>query len=131
MKYLILIYSNSQNWQHPMFMQRPEFHALPGEERERLVRQFNDLQQEITESGELVAGVPLADPMNTMTVRTPDGVPLTTDGPYLESKEQLAGYFVVDCESPQRATEIAARFPDARFSPIEVRPIMDLSGQEM
>jgi hypothetical protein len=58
-------------------------------------------------------------------------VPVATDGPYLEAKEQLAGYFVIDCEGPERAAEIAARFPDARFAAVEVRPIMDMSGQEM
>jgi hypothetical protein len=58
-------------------------------------------------------------------------VPVTTDGPYVESKEQLAGYFVLDCESPERAASIAARFPDARFAAVEVRPIMDMAGQEM
>ena len=60
-----------------------------------------------------------------------DGLPAVTDGPYVEAKEQLAGYFVVDCDSPERATEIAARFPDALFAAVEVRPIMDTSGQEM
>jgi hypothetical protein len=65
------------------------------------------------------------------TVRVRDGVPATTDGPFGEAGEQLAGYFVADCESLERATEIAARFPDARFAAVEVRPIMDLSGQEM
>jgi hypothetical protein len=78
-----------------------------------------------------VAGEALADPALTKHVRGREGVPVITDGPYLEAKEQLAGYFVVDCESPERAAEIAARFPDARFAAVEVRPIMDMSGQEM
>jgi hypothetical protein len=43
----------------------------------------------------------------------------------------LAGFFVVDCESHERALELAARFPDIRYGPIEVRPIMDLSGVEL
>ncbi|GAA2840317.1 hypothetical protein GCM10020220_031630 [Nonomuraea rubra] len=58
-------------------------------------------------------------------------MPGVTDGPFLDSKEHLAGYFVIDCESLERATEIAARFPDARYSAVEVRPIMDPSGFEM
>lgn len=131
MKYLLLIYSNPENWEHPMFLRSPEFLAMSGEERDELTRQAEALHREITESGELVVGAALADPVNTKTVRVRDGVPATTDGPYLEAKEQLAGYFVVDCDSPERATEIAARFPDARFAAVEVRPIMEMSGQEM
>lgn len=87
--------------------------------------------REIVESGELVSGAPLADPGATRLVRVRDGGTDVTDGPFIEGKEQLAGYFVVDCESEQRACEIASRFPDARFATVEVRPIMDLGGQEM
>jgi hypothetical protein len=131
MRFLLLIYSNPQNWEHPMYLRNPAFLALPADERAELVRQAEALQKEITESGELVAGVALADPMNTRTVRVRDGVPATTDGPYIEAKEQLAGYFVLDCDGPERAAEIAARFPDARFAAIEVHPVMETSGQEM
>jgi hypothetical protein len=131
MKYLLLIYSNPENWEHPMFLRTPEFLAMSQDERDELARQAEALHKEITESGELVVGAALADPVNSRTVRVHEGVPAATDGPYLEAKEQLAGYFVVDCDSPERATEIAARFPDARFAAVEVRPIMDMSGQEM
>jgi hypothetical protein len=131
MRFLLLIYSNPQNWEHPMYLRNPAFLALPADERAELVRQAEALQKEITESGELVAGVALADPMNTRTVRVRDGVPATTDGPYIEAKEQLAGYFVLDCDGPERAAEIAARFPDARFAAVEVHPVMETSGQEM
>ncbi|GAA2593536.1 YciI family protein [Actinomadura fulvescens] len=131
MKYLLLIYSNSENWEHPIFLGDPGFQALPQEERDRLIRQADDLHKEITESGELVSGTALADPVTTMTVRVREGVPVTTDGPFGEAKEQLAGYFVIDCDGPERAAEIAAKFPDARFGPVEIRPIMDQSGQEM
>jgi len=131
MKYLILIYSNPKSWEHPIFLRTPEFLALSPAERDELSRQAEELHREITESGEFVVGTALADPVNTKTIRIREGVPVATDGPYLEAKEQLAGYFVIDCDSPERAAEIAARFPDARFAAVEVRPIMDMSGQEM
>ncbi|MBO2451575.1 YciI family protein [Actinomadura barringtoniae] len=131
MKYLILVYGNPENWEHPMFLRNPEFLALPEEERAELTRQAEDLHKEITESGELLVGAALADPVTATTFRGSGGLPVATDGPYLEAKEQLAGYFVVDCESPERAAEIASRFPDARLAAVEVRPIMDMSGQEM
>jgi hypothetical protein len=131
MKYLLLIYSNPESWEHPIFLRTPEFLAMPPGERAELTRQADELHREITESGEFVVGTALADPVTAKTIRIREGVPVATDGPYLEAKEQLAGYFVIDCDSPERAAEIAARFPDARFAAVEVRPIMDMSGQEM
>ena len=131
MKYLLLIYSNPESWEHPIFLRTPEFLAMPPNERAELTRRADELHREISESGELIVGTALADPVNAKTIRIREGVPVATDGPYLEAKEQLAGYFVIDCDSPERAAEIAARFPDARFDAVEVRPIMDMSGQEM
>ena len=49
----------------------------------------------------------------------------------MEAKEYLGGYLIVDCESLERAAEIAARWPSARFAPVEVRPLMDAAGAEM
>jgi hypothetical protein len=131
MKYLILIYSNPESWEHPLFLRSSEFLALPAEEREALTRQSEALHREISESGELLVATALADPVNTRTVRVRDGLPATTDGPYLESKEYLAGYLVVDCETVERATEIASRVPDARLAAVEVHPIVDMSGNGM
>jgi hypothetical protein len=54
-----------------------------------------------------------------------------TDGPYVEAKEFLAGYYAVECETAQRAHELAAQIPDARYTAIEVRPVMESSGLEM
>ena len=71
--------------------------------------EVNALLKELTESGELVGTQALADPSNTKTVRVRDGVPAITDGPFAEAKEQLGGYLIVDCASPERATEVAAR----------------------
>jgi hypothetical protein len=130
-KYLILIYSNPENWEHPLFLRHPDYLALPAAQREELARQAQAGHREITESGELIAGEALASPARTRTVRVRDGVPAVTDGPYQETKEELAGYLVVDCDNPERAEQIAAGIPDARFAAVEVIPIMDLSGQEM
>ncbi|HEU5155490.1 MAG TPA: YciI family protein [Streptosporangiaceae bacterium] len=131
MKYLLLIYGNQENWEHPLFVRHPDFLALPAGEQEELTRQAAALRRELTESGELLGGEALADSVTGRTVRVRAGVPVVTDGPYVEAKEQLAGYIVVDCADLERASEIAARIPDARFTAVEVRPIVDLSGQEM
>jgi len=69
--------------------------------------------------------------MQTKTVRVSGGTPVVTDGPLAETKEHFGGYLIVDCESIERAVEIAARWPSSRFAPLEVRPIMDVGGVEM
>jgi hypothetical protein len=53
------------------------------------------------------------------------------DGPYAEAKEHLVGYYMVDCENLDRAAEIAARIPDARWDRVEIRAAMDIAGLEM
>jgi hypothetical protein len=119
-KYILLIY------------QAPgAFDALPQEQRDALMGEFNAFSEQITKSGEFVGGAALADPASGRVVRVRDGRPATTDGPFAEAKEQLAGYYVVDCESLERATEIAATDPASRLWAIEVRPVMDEAGMEM
>ena len=56
---------------------------------------------------------------------------MTTDGPYAEAKELLAGFFLLDCDGPERAVEIAAQIPEAAFGLVEVRPILQLGGPEL
>jgi hypothetical protein len=102
-----------------------------GEEGAGLMGEIDALMKELTESGELLGGEALADPSNTRTVRVRDGVPEITDGPLAEAKEHFGGYLMIDCETPERATEIAVRWPSSRFTPIEVRPLMDTAGAEM
>jgi hypothetical protein len=61
------------------------------------------------------------------TVRVRDGKPLTTDGPFAETKEQLGGFYLIEANSTDEATSIAAKIPGARFGSVEVRPIMVFS----
>lgn len=119
MKYMLLIYSNPATWE-----------TLSTEELNGLMGEAGALMKELTDSGEWVGGEALAHPSQTKTVKVRDGVPATTDGPFLEAKEHLAGYCVIDCETPERAVEIAARWPDARLCAMEVRPLMDATGTE-
>lgn len=125
MKYLVLIYSNPTSWAHPTFEHTDYYRAASPAERAEMDTQFADLMREMSASGELVSGTPLAAPSTTRVIRVQDGATVTTDGPFAESKEQMAGYFVLDCTDLDRATELAARFPDARFGRVEVRPIME------
>lgn len=57
-----------------------------------------------------------------------EGKAIVTDGPFMETKEQLAGYFLVDAESQQSAIEIAQRIPGARIGTVEIRPVREISG---
>lgn len=113
MKYMLLIYGNEENWS-----------SLPAEEWNRLVAETDALNQELFESGELVGGYGVGEPVNAKMVRVEDGVPVVTDGPYLETKEYLGSFTIVDCDSLERALEIAARNPSARYGGIEVRPLL-------
>jgi hypothetical protein len=103
-----------------------------GPEGKALGAEIEALMAELTASGELVGGEALANPAQTRSIRPRDGVPFVTDGPLAEAKEHFGGYLILDCESPERATEVASRWPNARFAAMEVRPIMSVgSGQEM
>ena len=120
MKYMLLIYNNPATYE-----------AWSEQERAALFGDVDVIMKELTESGELVGGEALADPSQTKTVRVRDGVPAITDGPFAEAKEQFAGYLTVECESLERAVEIATRWPDARYFAMEVRAVMNTSGTEM
>jgi hypothetical protein len=99
------------------------------EEITAMVGFMQKINEELAESGELVDAQGLTDASHAKVVQIQNGVPVTTDGPYAETKEVLAGYWVVDCESNDRALAIAARIatvPVPSHVPpvrIEVRPI--------
>ena len=118
MKYLMLIYENPGT--------REKFFA-----DEELMGRVNAIVDELTASGEFVAGEGLADPSQAKAVRLVEGAPAVTDGPFAEAKEQLAGFYFLDCESVERAAEIVTGDPAARFWAVEVRPIMTPAGAEM
>jgi hypothetical protein len=120
MKYMLLIYSNPENWA-----------ALSDAERGGLMGEYGAFTKEIVDSGEFVSGDPLGDISETTTVRVRAGATDVNDGPFVESKEHLAGYYVVDCKDHDRAVALAAKIPDSRFGAIEIRAVMDMSGAEM
>jgi hypothetical protein len=119
MKYMLLLYDNPDTRE-----------AFFGADSEALMGEVDAVLEELRQSGELLSTAPLADPVNTKTVRPRDGVPVVTDGPLAETKEHFGGYLMVDCETIERAAEIAARWPSSRFAPLEVRPIMEVGGSE-
>jgi hypothetical protein len=122
-KYLLLIHSNPVTWGHPSFLHTEEGVKLPKSAREVLAAQLNDLITELKASGEAVAIEPLQEPGRAKVVRVREGIRTVTDGPYSESKEQLAGIFIVDVATEERAAEIAARIPEAQQYAVELRPV--------
>ncbi|TCO60504.1 YciI family protein [Actinocrispum wychmicini] len=85
----------------------------------------------VWESGELVDAQMVADASTSAVVRVRDGVTTVADGPYRESAVQVVAYYLVDCEDRERACELAATMPAARYDAVEVRPVMVAAGWEM
>ncbi|MFC7593947.1 YciI family protein [Terrabacter sp. GCM10028922] len=121
MKYVILIHSNPQPWGHPTGDFVAENLALPQEQRERMNADFEAMLGELSASGELKGGEALGDPASARLYRWDAGSAVATDGPYAEAKEHLAGFFLLDVESRERAEELAARFAGPGDT-VELRP---------
>ncbi len=129
MKYVILIHSNPDPWGHPTSAYTAEGRAIPQERHEEMDRQFEALLSDLSASGEFVTAEALGDPASsTIYAWSPEEI-LATDGPYAESKEQLAGFFLIDCRSRERAEQIAAQFAGPG-STVELRPVMWPGGDE-
>lgn len=114
MKYLMLIYNNPENL------------AAQGQDMEAIHAEVGAIMDELQSSGEWVSGEALGD--TSKVVKVVDGAPAITDGPFAEAKEQLAGFCIFDVASEERALEIAARWPDARLTGVELRPLVTPSG---
>ncbi|MEO3787867.1 YciI family protein [Actinocorallia sp. B10E7] len=113
MKYLLMIYGNQEKW-----------NSFPAEEWPEAVARQDAFNKKYTESGELLGAYGLADAANARLVRRRNGVPAITDGPYLETKEYMASFYLLDCESEERALQIAADIPFADQDPVELWPIL-------
>ena len=123
MKYVILIHSNPQS--------REIWESFTDSQRAEGYRAYAALGEELMASGELIVTEALADPSLTKRVSVRDGRTITSDGPFAEVKEHLAGFFLIECESEARAVEIAARIPEADLDLVELRPVLDLGAAEM
>ncbi|MDQ3735674.1 MAG: YciI family protein [Actinomycetota bacterium] len=122
MKYLILIHTNPASLK--------VWDGLDDEQRMDFGRRHMALTQSLADSGELIVSEGLADPSTAKYVSVRDGATLTSDGPYAEAKEHLAGFYLIECDSIEQAIEHAAKTPDAEYGYVEVRPILDMSGWE-
>jgi len=130
MKYMILTYGSQQDYDG---MSGKSGSAVWTPEAFEAMGVFmTDFNRQLEESGELVETRALVDPLHTRRVRLQNGIPVATDGPYAETEEVLAGYWIVDVDSFDRATELAGRLSEcpapegvAASAFADVRPIAE------
>jgi hypothetical protein len=113
MQYLLLVYRSDA-----------EFGKMTLAERKQVTAEYGSFTQSIIQSGNFKAGDGLQPVSTATTVRVREGKTLTTDGPFAETREQLAGYYLIDAKDLDAAIAIAARVPGAKNGSIEVRPVM-------
>ena len=113
MQYLLMIYRNEA-----------ELSRMSPADRQKMSAEYGVFTQSIVQSGHFKAGDGLQPTSTATTVRVREGKTLTTDGPFAETREQLAGYYLVEAKDLDAALEIAARIPGAKVGSVEVRPVM-------
>jgi hypothetical protein len=114
MKYLMLIYGNQEKWD-----------AIAPADWPAAIAKQDAFNKKYAETGELIGAYGLSDEVNAKLVRrTSGGAPAVTDGPYLETKEHIASFYLLDCENDERARQIAADMPWADVDPVELWPIL-------
>ncbi len=123
MKFVILIHSNPRPWGHPTGDYLAEHQQLPQAQRDQMNAEFDALLTELHRNGELVAAEALADPRSSSLYRWQGGEPIASDGPYAETKEQFAGFFLIDVADRARAEQVARQFSGPGET-IELRPAM-------
>jgi hypothetical protein len=121
-KYLILIYGNPAS--------RAIWEGFSDAQRAEGLAYYAALNEDLVASGEMIASAALADPSLARRVLVREGQTITSDGPFAEVKEHLAGIYLVECEGLERAVEVAARMPEAALGLVEVRPVRELDALE-
>ncbi len=113
MQYLCLIYEVESE-----MLTRSE------EEQGKIMEEYWAFTNDVKENGQFVAGEALMPTETATTVRIRDGKRVTTDGPFAETKEQLGGFYLLECKDLDEAIEQAGRIPSSKYGSIEVRPVM-------
>jgi hypothetical protein len=119
MRFLLIMHMNPAIWD-----------ALTEDERNAVMTGHGTFIETIKASGEMISTQALADPSQSAVVRVRGGKQVVTDGPYLEAKEHLGGFYLIECASPERAYELAAMIPDAGVDGlgVEVRRVIFSDG---
>ena len=117
MKYALLLYADEAAWD-----------GLDPEAQGAVMAQYDEVTEAMKSAGAHLGGEGLQTTSTATTVRVRDGKPIVTDGAFVESKEALGGFYIVECASLDEALDWAARLPDARIGGVEVRPVLDVEA---
>jgi hypothetical protein len=115
MRYMLLIYASEEDYSH-----------MTSEEHAAIMQGHSLFAQEAMQRGILMGGAPLQPTSTARTVSIRKGKTLVTDGPFAETKEQLAGTYILNCKDMDEAIELATKIPDALYGSIEIRPILEV-----
>ncbi len=117
MKYMLLVHHNEES-----------FAALSQATQQQMLDESVALTHRLHDKGQYVSASPLHTAASAAIVRVRDGKSAITDGPFIETHEQLAGYFLIEARDLTEAIRIATRVPGARIGSVEVRPVTEISG---
>ncbi len=117
MKFMLIVHHNED-----------AFEKIDKETQSQLLTESIELTHQLHATGQYVHASPLRPAATAVIVRVREGKPLVTDGPFMETKEQLAGYFLINAQDLNEAIRIATRIPGARIGTVEVRPLIEVTG---
>lgn len=117
MKYMLLVHHNEE-----------AFATMPETTQREMLAESIRLTHQLHDKGQYLHASPLHPSSTATVVRVRNGARSVTDGPFIETREQLAGYFLIEAKDLDEAIGIAGRVPGARFGTVEVRPIKEIAG---
>jgi hypothetical protein len=117
MKYMLLVHHDEE-----------AFSKFSEATQQEMLTESIQLTHQLHANGQYLHASPLQPTSTAMTVRVREGKPFVTDGPFVETREQLAGYFLIEAKNRDEAIAIASRIPGARMGTVEVRPVREVAG---
>jgi len=109
-----------------IYASEEDYSQMTSEEHTAIMQGHGTFAQEAVQRGILMGGAPLQPTSTARTVRVRKGKTLVIDGPFAETKEQLAGTYILDCKNLDEAIELASKIPDALYGSIEIRPVLEM-----
>lgn len=117
MKYMLLVHHDEE-----------AFSKISKEKRQQMLAESVELTHQLHANGQYLSASPLHPAATAVIVRVREGKPMVTDGPFVETREQIAGYFLVNAKDLNEAIRIATSVPGARIGTVEVRPLIEITG---
>lgn len=117
MKFLLIVHHDEE-----------AFEKIEQEKRQALLSESIALTHQLHAAGQYVHASPLHPAGTAVLVKVREGKPFVTDGPFIETREQIAGYFLIDARNLSAAVSIAEKVPGARIGTVEIRPLIEITG---